>query len=186
MNNQLKIALLILLSLCSFSSFSQDLFIYKNGNELTVKVLRINENDIIYKKSSNINGPEYTEEKNNIFMIKYENGTKDIFQKETQAEERNVTRTKETNNCEHKKDSIAFINNKYTIVCKNCNKKIRYASIEEVASNSVNNSNGNTIKLPCGIKPEEPPRFNNPQYKNSPKHKAYYKKLKIWRDCTGN
>jgi hypothetical protein len=182
MNNQLKAALLILLSLYTVTSFSQDLIIYKNGEELTVKVLRINKDDIIYKKSSNINGPEYTEEKNNIFMIKYKNGTKDIFQKEAidRSVAKNISTTKGIKTCEHKEDTIAFINNKYTVVCKNCNKKIRYASIEEVTSN------GNTIQLPCGIKPKEPPRFNNPQYKRTPEYKVYSKKLKIWRNCTGN
>jgi len=38
---------------------------------------------------------------------------------------------------------------------------------------------------PCGIKPKKPPKFGNPQYKNSSQYKAYTKKLRIWRNCTG-
>ena len=66
----LKLGILIIIFLHSSNSFSQDLFIYKDGSELNVKVLRINKNDISYKKNSNMNGPEYVEDKINLFMIK--------------------------------------------------------------------------------------------------------------------
>jgi S1-C subfamily serine protease len=39
---------------------------------------------------------------------------------------------------------------------------------------------------PCGEKPKAPPTYNNPQYKKTQEYKVYYKKLKDWRDCTGN
>ena len=179
--NIFKSGLLIFLFLNAYNSFSQDLFIYKNGEELNVKVLRINKNDISYKKYSNLNGPEYIEDKANLFMIKYENGTKDIFNTNPTTE--SIPEKIATQNCEHKEDSVVFINNKYMVVCKNCNEKIRFASIDEVTSNG---NNGNGIKLPCGEKPTAPPTYNDPQYKQTSKYKQYQKELNIWLECTGN
>jgi hypothetical protein len=39
---------------------------------------------------------------------------------------------------------------------------------------------------PCGEKPKAPPKYNDPQFKKTPAYKVYYKKLKIWNDCTRN
>ena len=191
--NIFKSGLLIFLFLNTSNSFSQDLFIYKNGDELEVKVLRINKHDIIYKKHANINGPEYIEDKINLFMIKYENGTKEIFKTNSEKKniekdsQENIVQDLQENACKHKVDSIVFMNNKYMIVCKECNKKIRYATQQEVKSNIPNNSNGTKdSNIGCGEKPTEPPRFSNPQYKQTKKYKQYKKELNIWRECTGN
>jgi uncharacterized protein with PIN domain len=190
--NILKSGLLIFLFLNASNSFSQDLFIYKDGSELNVKVLRVNKNDISYKKNSNINGPEYVEDKINLFMIKYENGTKDIFI--NNSEEKNIKENSkeklmniQESNCKHQVDSIVFMNNKYMIVCKDCNKKIRYATQQEVKSNIANDSEGiRTNNMPCGSEPKKPPSFNDPQYKQTKAYKKYKKALIIWNDCTGN
>jgi uncharacterized protein with PIN domain len=189
--NILKSGLLIFLFLNASNSFSQDLFIYKDGSELNVKVLRVNKNDISYKKNSNINGPEYVEDKINLFMIKYENGTKDIFI--NNSEEKNIKENSKEkvidikeSNCKHQVDSIVFMNNKYMIVCKDCNKKIRYATQQEVKSNIPNNSGVRANNVGCGEKPTAPPTYNNPQYKQTSKYKQYQKELNIWLECTGN
>jgi hypothetical protein len=157
-----------------------------------VKVLRVNKNDISYKKNSNINGPEYVEDKINLFMIKYKNGTKDIFI--NNSEEKNIKENSKENivadtqegNCKPENDSIVFMNNKYIIVCKECNKKIRYATQEEVKSNIPKNSRINSNNIGCGDEPVEPPRYNDPQYKQTKAYKKYKKALIIWKDCTGN
>jgi hypothetical protein len=60
-------------------SYAQDIIIYNDGSEKQAKVLKINAEDIVYKKFENLKGPEYTEAKTNIFMIKYEGGDKDMF-----------------------------------------------------------------------------------------------------------
>jgi uncharacterized protein with PIN domain len=185
MNILLKLGLLIFLFINTSQLFSQDLFIYKNGDELEVKVLRINKTDISYKKSSNINGPEYIEDKNNIFMIKYKNGTKDIFN--TRTEKVKNINVSQDSNCKHQTDSVMFINNKYMIVCKDCNKKVRYATQQEVKSNIPNNTNGvKANNIGCGEKPIAPPTFNNPQYKQKQPYRDYRKALRQWNNCMGN
>lgn len=65
-------------------TFSQDVIILKTGEELKTKVEVIDIDIVKYKKFENQSGPTYSLEKSKIFMIKYENGTKDIF--ETQVE----------------------------------------------------------------------------------------------------
>lgn len=58
---------------------AQDIIVKNNGEEIQAKVLNINETQINYIKWSNQNGPTYTIAKSDVFMIKYENGEKDVF-----------------------------------------------------------------------------------------------------------
>jgi hypothetical protein len=60
---------------------AQDIITQKNGDEIKAKVIEVGINDVKYKKFSNESGPTYTLSKSDIFMIKYENGEKDIFDK---------------------------------------------------------------------------------------------------------
>jgi len=59
--------------------FSQDLIILKSGDEISSKVLEVNTDLVKYKKWTNKEGPTYSTAKAEIFMIKYANGTKDVF-----------------------------------------------------------------------------------------------------------
>ena len=56
-----------------------DSIILKNGKKLSVKLLEINETNIVYKKCSYLTGPSYTESKSAVFMVLYSDGTKDTF-----------------------------------------------------------------------------------------------------------
>ena len=69
----------ILLVICSQGAFSQDIIILKTGDEITAKVEEIKPDVVSYRKFENLQGPLYTVEKNKIFMIKYANGSKDVF-----------------------------------------------------------------------------------------------------------
>jgi hypothetical protein len=57
---------------------AQDVITLKDGSEIKAKVTEINTLEVRYKKWDNPEGPVFVIEKSNIFMIKYENGTKDI------------------------------------------------------------------------------------------------------------
>ena len=50
-----------------------------DGTEILSKVIEINNNEIKYKQFDNQNGPTIITLKKNIFIIKYENGTKEVF-----------------------------------------------------------------------------------------------------------
>lgn len=75
-------SLLLLITLAFIGScFSQDIIILKNGEEIEAKVTEILTNDIKYKRASNPTGPTYTIPVSKVFMIRYESGDKDIFDK---------------------------------------------------------------------------------------------------------
>ena len=61
------------------SAFAQDVITLKNGDDIHALVQEIGEVDIKYKKIDNPNGPNYTQKKSEVFMIKYVNGSKDVF-----------------------------------------------------------------------------------------------------------
>lgn len=292
------------LSLIIFTN-AQDIIIYKDGSEKETKVLKINANEIVFKKYSNLNGPEYTEAKSNIFMIKYEGGEKDVFKSniapitEKEIEEnytlengtlitlyfREALTSKEMSNGQLVKLAVkdevvskdgkiiiaantivngritnvknaawagqkgkiglqvnnikavdgtsipvyynmnaegkskqstaigigvllfwpalfikgkeATINSGQIIMVETMStinfntasfpKKILNQISEGSETTNYNNINSQLNKTePCGERPKAPPKYNNPQYKKTPEYKVYYKKLKIWRNCTGN
>jgi hypothetical protein len=69
----------LLMSLTFGSLFGQDIIVLKNGNEIKSKVLEINDKEVKYKKFDNLEGPTISMLKAEIFMIKYQNGTKDVL-----------------------------------------------------------------------------------------------------------
>lgn len=71
--------LLILSILLSVSAMAQDVILKQNGDEIQCKLIEVGTENIKYKKWSNLNGPTFVEERNDVFMIKYENGEKDVF-----------------------------------------------------------------------------------------------------------
>ncbi len=76
-------ALLISLFVLAFGTstkvFSQDIIVLKTGDEIKSIVSEVDLGVIRFKKMENLKGPIYTLEKSKIFMIKYDNGTKDVF-----------------------------------------------------------------------------------------------------------
>jgi len=61
------------------NTFAQDVITLKNGEDIKALVQEIGELDVKYKKFENPNGPNYTMKKSEIFMIRYANGSKDVF-----------------------------------------------------------------------------------------------------------
>ena len=89
---------IILIAICLSSSiitFSQDILTKKNGEDIKVKVIEINQTDIKYKKSDNPSGPTFVISKSDAMMIRYEDGTKDMFNDVS-----NTNNSNNTNNSE--------------------------------------------------------------------------------------
>ena len=76
---------------------AQDVITLKNGTDINALVQQIGEVEIEYKKIENPNGPNYTLKKSEILMIRYENGTKDIFSVEPTSVENNDNSSINTN-----------------------------------------------------------------------------------------
>lgn len=68
-----------LLFLFAFSGFSQDVITKSNGDEILAKILEVTQNDVKYRKFDQQNGPIFTISKAELLMVKYENGSKDVF-----------------------------------------------------------------------------------------------------------
>jgi hypothetical protein len=60
-------------------SYGQDIIVQKTGDEIKAKVEQVLDTEIRYRKFENLTGPVYTIKKDQVFMIRYENGTKDVF-----------------------------------------------------------------------------------------------------------
>ena len=61
------------------TSNTHDILVFKNGDEVKAKILEVGTSEVKYKKIDNINGPTFSCLKSELFKIKYENGTKDVF-----------------------------------------------------------------------------------------------------------
>lgn len=77
--NILKKFMLVLIMSYAFCVNAQDNIILRNGDELKGKVLEMTNDFIKFKPSDNPNGPDYLYKKSEVFMIKYENGKKEVF-----------------------------------------------------------------------------------------------------------
>jgi len=62
-----------------------DIITLRNGDELEVQVIEIGATEIKYKKCSYLDGPIYAVPKSDVFMIKYPNGTKDVFKEKADS-----------------------------------------------------------------------------------------------------
>ena len=59
--------------------FSQDIITKKSGEDIQAKVIEVTTSEIKYKKFDNQTGPIFTISTMELLMIRYENGSKDIF-----------------------------------------------------------------------------------------------------------
>ncbi|MFR3328886.1 MAG: hypothetical protein ACLTSL_01750 [Odoribacter splanchnicus] len=75
----MKTKMLILFLFMAAGVAAQDVIVKKNGDEIQAKVLTVSGSEVGYKKWSNQEGPTYTLSRQEIFMIKYINGDKDVF-----------------------------------------------------------------------------------------------------------
>jgi hypothetical protein len=64
------------------AAYSQDIITTKSGEDILAKISEVGHTEIKYKKFDNQDGPMFTLLKSDVLMIRYENGTKDIFTEE--------------------------------------------------------------------------------------------------------
>lgn len=64
--------------ICSFVN-AQDVITKKNGEDINAKIIEVGTTEVRYKQADNLNGPTFVLNKSEILMIRYENGSKEIF-----------------------------------------------------------------------------------------------------------
>lgn len=74
-----KIYLFILMIVLAMAVKAQDTVVLRNGDILSVKVTEVSNSQIKYLLWDNQNGPVYVQEVGDIFMVKYQNGRKEVF-----------------------------------------------------------------------------------------------------------
>lgn len=70
---------LLLTALATNLTLAQDLITKKSGEDVKAKVIEVTTTEIKYKKAENVNGPLFTILKSDVLLLRYENGTKDVF-----------------------------------------------------------------------------------------------------------
>jgi hypothetical protein len=93
---KIVLTLIGIVSLCTVSA--QDRIVFKDSNEINVKVTNVSPDTVTYKQWGNLEGPTYTVYKSEILFIAYQNGTKESF-----AEAKSINETNQTN-----KPSVKF------------------------------------------------------------------------------
>ncbi|TGE27755.1 hypothetical protein E5K02_13925 [Hymenobacter metallicola] len=80
-----RIFLVLISFLLAFTAHAQDLLTKQNGEEIQVKVLEITPSEVHYKRFDYLDGPLIIVRKSDVFMIRYANGSKEVFGKPTAA-----------------------------------------------------------------------------------------------------
>ena len=87
----MKKILLFILFICSSNIIeAQDTLSMRSGETILVKVIEVGTTEVKYKKIDNLNGPVFSLLKSDLFVIKYENGTKEDFSSIKKIEEKVV------------------------------------------------------------------------------------------------
>lgn len=93
----------------------QDVITLKNRDEIQAKITEISKHEIRYKKWENLEGAVYVMDKEFVFMIKYQNGTKDVFanQEKTEKAEEKKTQQQTLQEAENKPEpkSVVILDN---------------------------------------------------------------------------
>jgi hypothetical protein len=74
--------IIVVLGLFTTTSFAQDIITKKNGEDIAAKISEVTHTEVRYKRFDNLEGPIFSILKSEILMIRYANGTKDIFNEE--------------------------------------------------------------------------------------------------------
>jgi hypothetical protein len=64
--------------------YAQDIIIKVSGDEVKVKVLEITPDKVLYHAPDSVNGKRYSLNKADVFMIRFANGTKEVFKENLQ------------------------------------------------------------------------------------------------------
>ncbi|MDR1339038.1 MAG: hypothetical protein LBK58_03160 [Prevotellaceae bacterium] len=61
--------------------YAQDIIMKNTGGEISAKIVEVSSAQVKYKKFENPGGPDYSISSTEVFMIKYEDGSKTLFEK---------------------------------------------------------------------------------------------------------
>ena len=86
-----KIILLISVIIFGFGAMAQDVILKQDGTEIQAKVIEITDQHVKYKNFNFQDGPTRNVNISEVFMITYENGEKEVFNKQTSTPTNNIS-----------------------------------------------------------------------------------------------
>lgn len=103
------IAISILITFC-FSAFCQDVITFKDGEQVECKIIEVGVTEIKYNKyPPSESSPLYVVKKSEVFMIKYEDGTTDLFKAPSNEEDVSKILPQNQNACiKGEKDALKY------------------------------------------------------------------------------
>lgn len=76
----MKLLITLFLLCCSYAScLAQDVIVKRNGDEVQARVMEVSPLEVRYREFNKPEGAVYIIPRADIFMIKYQNGSKDVF-----------------------------------------------------------------------------------------------------------
>ena len=103
--------LVIVAAFTSFHTYAQDVIMLKNGEEIKAKVEEISSTEVKYKRFDNLGGPTIVVEKEKVFAINYENGTREIINTITEKPKEQETQLALDNKKERAKSNVGIFFN---------------------------------------------------------------------------
>lgn len=169
--------MIMCLSVLSFFTVkSQDVITLKNGDEIKAKITDVGTDEIKYKKSDS--SPSYTIKKSDVFMIRYQDGTKETFKEEKTSDE-NTSKSSDDMYLKGQNDADRY----YT--GKNCGAGGTFATtigVGAVLGLIPAIACGSTIPKTENLVIQNRNLLNNDNYLKGYKDEAHkIKKHKVWR-----
>ncbi len=72
----MKQLLFVFFLMCSATVFAQDVIVKKDGSTIICRVVELTSSEIVYKKWSDLGGPNYVMDRSLVSAINYQNGKK--------------------------------------------------------------------------------------------------------------
>jgi len=113
----------LLLVTSALLTYAQDVITTRTGEEIQSKVLKISDSEVEYKKWNNQDGPTFVMGVDKVFMVKYQNGEKQVFGGNATANENSVPEVTEV-----KKKGNTFQKRRFNLDLGYSAQNLRFAS----------------------------------------------------------
>ncbi|MDE7382178.1 MAG: hypothetical protein K2N03_08670, partial [Muribaculaceae bacterium] len=78
-----KIFLFLMFAISFLSAVAQDVIVKNDGSTVLCKIIGVNNNEVIYTKWSDVNGPQYIIDRTLVSNINYQDGRQDKFNEQS-------------------------------------------------------------------------------------------------------
>ena len=163
-----KIALLLVVVIgLGITTNAQDVIILKTGNEIKSLVNEVGPDYVMYKKWENQTGPSYYQRKDEVLIIMYENGTKDIFSEATTTTTESSSQTISENSNIMYIDNICVLNTNcgFQIMCYDLPNKMTWYESRKACPKGYHLPDYNEMRCMC--------MEHSPNYEITEKNRSY-------------